>query len=186
MKKPREIPQIHEESTVRVIILYLLEELKRSLDFHTLTEIILWDGQVNYFTFADCLEDLARKGAVSKTGEKGKELYAITPFGRGILENVSGMLLASMKSQLMRSATRLLAFNSTGKAVKARVEPLPEEGGCHLICAVEDHQHRLLEVKLFLDNEDEAALYAKRFDQQAEHIYRGVLALISGDAKILE
>lgn len=185
MKKRREIPQIHEDSTVKVIILYLLDELQRPLDFQTLTEIIMWDGQVNYFTFADCLEDLADKGALAKTGEKGKELYTLTPFGKGILENVSGMLLESMKSQLMRSATRLLAYNSTGKAVKARVEPL-SDGGAHLICAVEDHQHRLLEIKLYLDTREEAELFAKRFDQQAEHIYRGVLALVSGDAKILE
>lgn len=185
MRKPKEIPQIHEDSTVKVIILYLLNELQRPLDFHTLTEIILWDGQVNYFTFADCLEDLSRKGAVSKTGQEGKEVYTITPFGKGILENVSGMLVASMKRQLMRSATRLLAFNSTGKAVKATVEPLPN-GGCHLICGVEDHQHRLLEVKLFLDNQEEGELFAKRFDERAEHIYRGILALISGDSKILD
>ncbi len=186
MKKRREIPQIHESGTVKVIILYLLRELNRSLDFRTLTEIIMWDGQVNYFTFADCLEDLSRKGAVNKAGEKGKELYSITPFGEGILENVSDLLLESMKSQLMRSATRLLAFNSTGKAVKAAVEPAADGEGCHLVCAVEDHQHRLLEVKLFMDTEEEAELFAKRFDQQAEHIYRGILALLSGDAKILE
>ena len=186
MKQRRTIPRINEESTVKVIILYILDQLQLALSFQTLTEIILWDGEVNYFVFADCLQDLTEKGALVKKKEAGseEELYSITPFGKGILENVSGMLLASMKSQLMRSATRLLAFKHSGRTVGSKVEK--ENEGYRLVCSVKDRKYDLLEVKLYLDNLEEAQLLQKRFDEKAEHIYRSILALLSGDAKLLE
>ncbi len=185
MKQRKMIPRINDESTVKVIILYILDQLKTPLSFQTLTEIILWDGEVNYFIFADCLQDLTQKGALEKKKEgEGEELYSITPFGKGILDNVSGVLLASMKSQLMRSATRLLAFKKTGKNVSSAVEP--ENEGFRLTCSIKDSKFDLLEVKLYLDNIEEAQMLQKRFDEKAEHIYRSILALLSGDAKLLE
>ena len=107
-KKKVPFPKINEESTIKVIILFLLDELKTPLSFQTLTEIILWDGSVNYFIFADCLDNLAQKGAVDKETVGKETLYSINSFGKDILENVSDLLKDSIKTQMLRSATRLL------------------------------------------------------------------------------
>lgn len=182
-KKKVPFPKINEESTIKVIILFLLDELKTPLSFQTLTEIILWDGSVNYFIFADCLDNLAQKGAVDKETVGKETLYSINSFGKDILENVSDLLKDSIKTQMLRSATRLLAFNRRGNVVKSEVKPL--ENGNELICTIKDRDNTLLDLHLYLDKKDEADKMAQRFDEKAEVIFRGVMALLSGEAKFI-
>ena len=178
------IPRINDNSTVKVIILFLLNELDCALNFRTLTQIILWDERVNYFVFADCLHDLSVKGALTKGVEDGEEVYSINDFGRQILESVSDTLLATMKRSLMRSATRVLAFNRTGSVISTKATPDGE--GLQVQCLIQDRQHKLLDLQVYVDSEDEAFVFQKRFDEKAEHIYRSILALLSGEVKLLE
>ncbi|MEA4832191.1 MAG: DUF4364 family protein [Oscillospiraceae bacterium] len=176
--------KICDEKKVKIFILFLLDRLNCRLSGETLTEIILWDGTINYFVYCDCLRALANGGLVDAQGEEYNEAYSITPLGKSVLEEVESDVLEDAKKKLLVSAARLLAFNSRGSRVESSVKTL-DSGGYELSCAIHDDRYSLFELKLYLDNRGEAENMSNRFDEKAESIYRGVLALLTGDTKLV-
>ena len=51
------MPQrLYKDDEIKMIILYLLNELDDAYDFQTLSEIIVWDGSISYFVFSQCFK----------------------------------------------------------------------------------------------------------------------------------
>ena len=175
--------RINDDYTIKVIILYLLRELGRPLSFSTLSEIIIYDGKVNYFVFASCLVDLADRGMVDRVTEGKSDVYSINKLGLELLSDVEDGLLDSVKTRMLRSAARLFAFNRSGSLINSEI--VPKNDGFDLICTIKDNKYDLVELKLYLDTKEEAAYLKSHFDDNAEIVYRGILALLSGEVKLL-
>lgn len=174
--------RLYDDDKIKLIILYLLNELDDSYDFQTITEIIIWDSSINYFVFTDCFNQLVDNGSIDRiTTDDGKELYKISQNGKISIEAVEDSLLKFVKERIMRSATRLLAFKKDGSNVTSNLEKTEE--GYQLTCCLKNNRFNLFELKLFLDSEEEAKFLQTGFDQRAEKIYSGILALLSEDTK---
>lgn len=174
--------RLYDDDKIKLIILYLLNELDDSYDFQTITEIIIWDSSINYFVFTDCFNQLVENGSINKIVDNdGNELFRISQNGKISIEAVEDSLMKFVKERIMRSATRLLAFKKDGSNVSSTLEKT--EDGYQLTCALKNNKFNLLELKLFLDNEEEAQFLQTGFDQRAEKIYSGILALLSEDIK---
>jgi len=174
--------RINDEYKIKIFILYMLDNLDGELTYDTLNEIVLWDGTVNFFIYCDCFDDLLKKGAISSKVVSGEEVYSITPMGKDILSAVEGDLLEQVKKKLLTSAARLLAFKKNGS--RSSTEVTKYKDGYSLECKIQDNKRELLSIKLYLDNLIEAELLRSRFDEKSEVIYRGVVALLSGEAKL--
>ena len=184
MSRRKKLPdRISDDYTIKVIILFLLRELDRPLSFSTLSEIIIWDEKVNYFVFTSCLADLAERGAVAVRSEGTTDYYSINELGKSLLAEVEGSLLDSVKTRMLRSATRLLAYNRSGSEIKSEV--VPDGEGFKVVCTVKDSKFDLMELKVYVDTAEEAEYLKNHFDEKAEVVYRGVLALLSGETKFL-
>ena len=176
--------RMYNDEKIKILLLYLLKELDQDLDFQTISEIIVWDGSINYFVFTDCFNKLVENGSIEKlTDEEGKEVYHISHLGRVSVESVEDTVLSPIKERIMRSATRLLAFKKDGSTIASRVERSGD--GYNLICTVRNNKFDLMEVKLYLDNKEEVDQMKEGFEKRAEHIYSTILALFSGDIKFL-
>ncbi len=176
--------RINDDYTIKVIILYLLRELGRPLTFSTLSEIIIFDEKVNYFVFASCLVDLADRGLVDRKKEEGKsDVYTINKLGLELLSEVEDTLLDSVKTRMLRSAARLFAFNRSGSVINSEI--VPKNEGFDLICTIKDSKYDLVELKLYVDTKEEAAYLKSHFDDNAEVVYRGILALRTGEVKFM-
>ncbi|HAZ19519.1 MAG TPA: hypothetical protein DCY75_05030, partial [Clostridiales bacterium] len=70
---------------IKVFILYLLHQLKIPLSGEILSEIILWDGSVNYFDFSEAFDSLTQSKALTSMEQEGKVLYVVSPEGEQIL-----------------------------------------------------------------------------------------------------
>ncbi len=174
--------RLYDDDKIKLIILYLLNELDDSYDFQTITEIIVWDSSINYFVFTDCFNQLVENGSIEKfLSPEGVEMFRISENGRISIEAVEDTLLKFVKERIMRSATRLLAFKKDGSNVTTNLEKT--EDGYNLTCSLKNKKFSLLELKLFLDSEEEAQFLQTGFDQRAEKIYSGILALLSEDTK---
>ena len=177
--------RLYDDNKIKLILLYLLHELDEAFDFQTISEIIVWDGSINYFVFTDCFNQLVENGAIEKiTDPDGKkELYAISQKGKVSIEAVEDTLLKYIKERIMRSATRLLAFKNNGSNVSSVITE--DDGGFHLSCSLHNKKFSLLDINLYLDNKEEAELLKMGFDHRAEQIYGAILALLSDDSKYL-
>ncbi len=177
--------RINDDYHIKVYILYLFEKLDTALSQQTTAEIILWDSTVNYFVFMDCFEALKESGLLVQkgSGEQNEPLFVISATGSELLHSVEHALLEETKRKVLRSAARLLAYRKDGSEVHAEI--IPEGEGYILHCSVADRKYPLMDLKVYLDHREEAEYFKNRFDERADIVYRGVLALLTGDAKFL-
>ena len=80
--------------------------------------------------------------------------------------------------------TRLIAFKKNGSVVSSRIEPHGD--GFYVISTIRNSRFDLMELKLYLDNKEEAKIMKAGFDERAEKIYSGILALYSGDMRYFD
>lgn len=128
----------------------------------------------------ESVEDMTRRLAAERRRERD-EMYKITPLGREVLQAAGNDVLENAKDKLLRSSTRLLAFNSTGKHFVSDIEELAD--GFNLHCAIKDRRHVVMSLSVFLDRRDEAEFMKNQFLDRAEIVYRGAIALLTGEVR---
>lgn len=178
------MPQrLYKDDEIKLIILYLLNELDDDFDFQTLSEIIVWDGSISYFVFSQCFDELIATGAIDKKERDSETLYSISSLGRDFIKDAKDSILKFVKERIMRSATRLLAFKKDGTNVTSKIEA--KGSGYQLSCSISNKKFNLLEINMYLDNREEAELLQQNFEKQAERVYSSLLAQLSGDSKFI-
>ena len=180
------MPQrLYKDEEIKLIILYLFNELEEELDDQTLSDIIVWDGGISYFVFSQCFDELIKTGAIEKIGENGTNngIYTISNVGKEFINDAKDSMLKFVKERIMRSATRLLAFKKNGTNVSSKIER--SHDGYQLSCSIQNKKFNLLEINMYLDNREEAELLQQNFEEHAEKVYSNLLAQLSGDSKFI-
>ncbi|MBR4798874.1 MAG: DUF4364 family protein [Clostridia bacterium] len=176
--------QLRDKVDVKVFILYLMKNVGEPLEYNTINDIVLQDEFVNYFDFAVAFSELLDAKQIEETGASGvNKLYAITPSGAETLESYESTLLTMIKERALRSALRLLAFNRTGAQIKSTITGQGE--GWNLNCRIFDKEKTLFSVDVYLTDRKYAEKMQFNFEERAEIIYRGALALLSGDVNYI-
>ncbi len=180
------MPQrLYKDEEIKLIILYLLNELDDEFDFQTISEIIIWDGSISYFVFSQCFNELIETGAIKKIekGEGIEPVFAASSLGKEFILEAKDSILSFVKDRIMHSATRLLAFKKDGTNINTKIEP--KQAGYQLSCSISNKKFNLLEINMYLDNLEEAELLQQSFENKAERIYSNLLAQLSGDSKFI-
>ncbi len=173
-----------DKTDIKIFILYLLMHMERPVDFVTLHDMVVQDEFVRQFDFMDCFYELCETEAVQKTIRDGKEYYAITPEGRAAAQTLQSDLLRPIRERALRSALRLLSFQSRGTKIKSEVVPL-EDGRFALKCECRDSDGVFMQTSVVVETKRQAELMKYHFDDKAELVYRGILSLLSGDMNYL-
>lgn len=173
-----------EKTDIKIFILYLLMHIERPVDFATLHDIVVQDEFVRQFDFMDCFYELCETEAIQKFEKDGTEYYTITPKGRSATEALQSDLLRPIRERALRSALRLLSFQSRGTKAKSSVSML-ENGKYKLDCECRDSEGVFMQTSVVVDTKRQAELMKYHFDDKAELIYRGILSLLSGDMNYL-
>lgn len=173
-----------DKTDIKIFILYLLMHIERPVDFATLHDIVVQDEFVRQFDFMDCFYELCETEAIQKSEKDGREYYAITPKGRAAAETLQSDLLRPIRERALRSALRLLSFQSRGTVIRSRVVAL-ENGKFQLECECRDSEGMLMQTSVVVETQRQAELMKYNFDDRAELVYRGILSLLSGDMNYL-
>lgn len=192
---------LKDKNDIKIFILYLLKNLKYPLDFNTISDIVVQDEFVSYFDFAECFAELLDLGtieqirvgneiiseaSIGKNGrpEKKNELYQITEDGEKVVEQLQSSLLGMIKEKSLKSAMRLLSFKSRGSDVRCSTSER-EDGRYDLHCEVIENHDTILEVNLVVENKQQLDAMVYNFNERPEVVYRGVVALLTGDINYL-
>lgn len=174
-----------EKDEIKIYILYLLRHINYALDFANINDIVMQDGFVNYFDFADAFAELLENGNVRVIHGQGKEeTYAITEQGAHVADTLDYRLLTTVKDKGLKSALRLLDFKKRGAKVSCEVEEL---GGSkyNLHCRIAEGDEEVLCVKVQINDRMQMQTMRDNFNDKPEIVYRGVLALLSGEVNYL-
>ena len=177
--------RLTEKSDIKIFILYLLTQLERPLDYVTLHDICVQDEFVNQFNFVEeFYELLDMKALEMKTEENGEELVHLTRKGRETAETMKDRILPEILDHAVRSALQLISFKARGLTAHSTIE---EAGGGKyvLTCKIGGQDGDHMETKLVLESLRQAERMRINFDERSEFIYRGIMALLSGNMNYL-
>ena len=175
--------QLTDKNDIKVFILFLLKNIKEPLEFSLINDISIQDGYVNYFDFSICFGELVENGSIEELQGEKESVYRISRLGEEAVGNVEMRLFKTVREKALRSALRLLAFYKSGNRIRSSVTET--EGGYILNCVIEDNKRKLLDLSVFLTEKFYADTLRNNYEERAENIYKGVLALLSGDVNYI-
>jgi hypothetical protein len=171
---------LKEADDIKILICYLLKSVARPLSFDNLNEILQHDGLCNYFGFASALNELQKSGHIELVKEGESECYKASDLGAGTAEMFERRLPLTIRERAVNAAVRLLA--RIKRESENRVEIAEEDsGGFGVTCSVLDMGDTLMQVKLLVTDRAQAEAIKRQFQSCPEIIYKGVLALMTGD-----
>ena len=176
--------QLRDKNDIKIFILYLLRNIGYPLDFVTINDIVVQDGFVNYFDFTECFAELLETGNVEEIRVDGEEKYAITEQGKHVADTLQSKLMHMIRDRSLKSALRLLSFRKRGAAIQCDVRAVAD-GKFEMICEVVDRHEEVMHLKVLLDDEAQARRMQYQFTSKPEVVYRGIMALLSGEVDYL-
>ncbi len=196
--------QLKDENEIKIFILYLLDKIGYPLDYPSIGAIMLQDGIVNFFDFAQCFFALVDAGHIREVISNGRAakilqnaaeleddpdleddpvLYEVTETGRHVAEALSDKLMVAVREKSFRSAMRHLDFDKKGAYVNQSYKKDGE--GFLVTCSIKDKSGVLMDLTVRADSEYQLQRMLQNYSDRPEVIFRGVLALLQGDVNYL-
>ena len=187
---------LHDKNEIKIFTLFLLDKIGYPLDYNNIASIVVQDGVVRYFDFADCFFQLLDAGHICRAedadtqlsldgsaGEEQEEKYVITDTGRQVARVLGDKLMLRVREQGIRSALRHLSLQKLGAVIDQSYEPDGDDYAYR--CSIKDPQGEVLSVHVRLDNKWQLDRVLKNFADRPDVIYRGILALLNGDVNYI-
>ena len=187
---------LHDKNEIKIFTLFLLDKIGYPLDYNTIASIVVQDGVVRYFDFADCFFQLLDAGHICRADAENAQLslegsdeteqeasYVITDTGRQVAQVLGENLMIRVREQGIRSALRHLSLQKMGASIDQSYDNVGDGFLYH--CSIKNSQGELLGVNIRLDNQRQLDRVLKNFADRPEVIYRGILALLSGDVNYI-
>ena len=155
---------IHEKMDIKILILYVLEQLPAPVDALTLSELVFCDDGIGYFDYSDCLAELAETGQITEENNA----YAITDAGRQNVEAVGDSLPYSVRAKARRVTEPLADRMRRAAMIKAQHHAQADGG-----------MSDLLDMTIMSPTEEMAKTMEQTFRTHAERIYHDVIRILT-------
>lgn len=175
---------IESVRNIKIFVLYLMENINYPLDFVTINDIVMQTDYVMYLDFAEAFGEMLDGGLVVKIDENEQELYSVTEKGRVVARELKSDILPSMLDRSLSAALRYLNFKKRNIVSKCVIEEA--EGHRYRVsCFFEENKICIFSQSLVVDTKERAEQMKANFYDRPEAVYRGVLALMSGNVNYL-
>lgn len=167
---------------IKFLVCYLLSQIKEPMTFSQINDALLHHGLVNYFELAGTLSELAESGHLAcedLADNREDSLYRLTALGLETAKTFAGTLPASVKEKALNCARHQMLRKRIESSNHAKVRRTDD--GYVVDISVCDIGSDLLNLSLFMPTETEADLVRRVFLSDPLMVYRGVLALLTGD-----
>ncbi len=169
---------------IKLLLCYILSETGENMSFAQLNSILTEHELVNYFELVAAVDSLLSTGHIQpeeKAGQTG-ERYCITELGRSTTNTIDTMLPIALRHKAEHAAKRLLKREKREREVEAEITPLKKGFEVRLGLP---RGESLLGLKIYCPTKEEALLVKRRFLNDPAFIYKGAMALLTGDAEVL-
>ena len=161
---------IRDKLDIKLLILYLLDRLAGPIDFSTLTDLAMCDPGVDYFLFAEAINELIQSEHIKLEDDK----YSITDKGRRNSTDCESSLSLVIRK---RCDSRLAPLNAELRRSAQIHTGIREEGGTYVLSlSLDDDMGNLMQLSLTLPSQAQCDQMAQRFRAQPEKIYHTILS----------
>jgi len=172
------------EVEVKMLLCYVLSNLEQAMTFDQLYEALSDHGIVNYFELIQLLEKLLETGHLSAVAPPGSPaLYTATDLGTQAGDELGKDLPLTVREKSLASCRRLLARERRLSEVK--ISETPCQDGFMLEFAIPDDRGEILSLQVFSPTRHECELLKRRFLNAPLTIYKGIIALLTGDERVM-
>lgn len=197
--------QLKKDDEIKIFILYLLDKIGYPLDYPSIGSIMMQDGIVNFFDFAQCFFALVDAGHIREIVKESEEsersyeneledddlefepnatvLYEVTDTGRHVARVLSDSLMVAVREKSYRSALRHLSFSRQGAVIDHNYRP--DGNGFLVTCTIKDKRGVVMDMTVRADSEYQLKRMLTNYSERPEVVFRGVVALLSGDVNYL-
>lgn len=176
--------QLREKNDIKIFILYLMRHIGYPLEFASINDIVLQDGIVNYFDFAECFAELIETGNIEELRGEDTVTYRVTEQGKSVCDSLQSDLIQTIRERSLKSAVRLLDFEKKGWTTKRSYTELPD-GRFEFNCKVLEHKKEYMNITLVVENRKALDRMLYNFDERPEVVYRGLMSVLTGEINYL-
>lgn len=171
-----------DPTDIKIFILFLLDNINYPLDYTTIHDVIVQNGYVGRFDFAECFSKLRELGHILEDEQDGETYYMISPTGKLVASELQSNILLSIREKSLKSALRLLSFRKRNATYTATVQERADHKYT-LRCEINDPNGSLLSLELCVPSRLQAETMQKKFEKEPEGVYRRIISVLSGDAE---
>ena len=163
---------LRDKLDIKLLLLFILRRLPGECRGETLSELVLDNGGVGYFEYAECLGELIDTENVKHT-PKG---YAITEKGDRNCEIVESSLPYTIRARLAAQIAPMAERMRRDAMITAAHSE--EENGCRVELGLSDGLGSILEMRLLCGSGEQAEKIEEHFRANAEDYYNRIMELL--------
>ena len=183
---------ISDPQTIQVFILSLMERVGYPLTYTNVADIVMQDRVVDFADFGEYFQKLLDKGHVVEHTEDvvkdglnpyGHPTYTVSDTGRVVVETLESTIPPHIREKSCRNAIRYLDFARRGATVSQNTTSVANNEMLHL--EIRDRAGLQFDLTIRPDNPYQLDLMRSKFADHPEKIFKGFLALLTGEVDYL-
>ena len=173
-------------NNVKIFVLYLMRNINYPMNFSTINDIVMQNDYIMYLDFAEGFHQMLDGDLICEVGqdERGDTLYTVTSKGAIVAESLKTDLLPSILDKSLECALRYLDFKQRGITVDCTFERLSDRT-FDVSFFVMEHGKTIMSTTINVDSEYRSRQMRKNFLERPDAIYRGTIALLTGNVNYL-
>ncbi len=180
MKK--ELRKLSDKTDVKILILYILDEINHPVTYSAMVDAILDCGCVHGFDFAECFSELSELKHIIHDTIEDETYYMIAESGSMVARELRGTLPRELLDIASVSAARHLALAKMGIILHANITPAEQERYRIDFRIDNGGKGEMLSVGITVSTKEKAERIKARCESApAEKIYRGILSVLTGE-----
>ena len=164
----------------KVLILYILNNVKKAINNNTLYKIVLSVLDMNYFYFQQFLLDLIKSDFVLTYEQEEQNMYLITEKSIRTLELTEDILPGILKLQVDTNLKYALDDANEENSIVAEYTPI-NENYYNVTCKIMENNECLFEVKTFAGSREQAKQIVENWKRHAGTMYPQLLEILTQD-----
>jgi len=173
---------LNGENEIKIFILYLMNQINHGVHYDDIANMTYESGYVGYFDFAEIFAKLVDDGNIENLEDN---IYHITQRGKAIAENLEHLIPSASKIKGTAVAARHSDLEKSGAVTSYVLEE--ESNGYRFKCSIKDKKENreIFNVSLFIKDKITAEKISETFKENPNAVYRGVYAMLTGNADFL-
>ena len=159
-----------------------MNQINHGICYDDIANMTYESGYVGYFDFADIFTKLKDDGNIQETGDN---IFNITQRGRAIAENLEHLIPTASKLKGTAVAARYYDLKKSGAVHSCTLEE--ESDGYRFECVIKDTKENIeiLNISMFVKDKATAEKISGTFKENPNSVYRGIYAMLTGNADFL-
>lgn len=170
---------LYNSQEIKILICYMLKGVGEPMPRQNVIDIIVGNGMANFFETVSALDTLVQLGNVTETADG---LLELTDTGRQNAETLSSMIPYTLRERSVKSALQLLTRIRRERENAVVIKKL--DHGYNVTCAINDDEYPLLSFTIRVADDLQAQMIRENFLNDPILLYRTMLAVLTGDAKM--